>query len=67
MTARLTPLLRKGHAVQRRTGLHPSYPSVEMLELRWVERAPVVSCLITLYDRLGDFPNANHRTSEGTF
>jgi hypothetical protein len=31
--ALVTPLLRKGHAIQRRTGLHPSYPRVEMLEL----------------------------------
>jgi hypothetical protein len=40
-----------GHAP---TNLHPDGP-------RWWERAPVISRLITMYDRLRDFPGAGER------
>jgi len=33
--ARVTPLLRKGHAVQRRRGLRLFYPTIDMLELSY--------------------------------
>jgi hypothetical protein len=36
------------------TNLHPDGP-------RWWERAPVISRLITVYDRLRDFPRARQR------
>ncbi len=36
------------------TNLHPDGP-------RWVERAPVISRLITIYDRLRDFPQSRRK------
>jgi hypothetical protein len=35
------------------TNLHPDGP-------RWFERAPVISRLLTVYDRLRDYPRADH-------
>lgn len=34
-TSSVAPLLRKGHVVQAQVGLHPSFPSVRMLELSY--------------------------------
>ncbi len=41
-------------SVHAPTNLHPDGP-------RWWERAPVISRLITIYDRLRDFPRARER------
>ena len=41
-------------SVHAPTNLHPDGP-------RWWERAPVISRLITMYDRLRDFPRATER------
>jgi len=41
-------------SVHAPTNLHPDGP-------QWWERAPVISRLITLYDRLRDFPKARER------
>lgn len=41
-------------SVHAPTNLHPDGP-------RWWERAPVISRLITVYDRLRDFPRARER------
>jgi hypothetical protein len=42
------------HSVHAPTNLHPDGP-------RWWELAPVISRLITIFDRLRDFPRARER------
>ena len=54
-TDRLDELKTAGHlSAHAPTNLHPDGP-------RWWERAPIISRLITIYDRLRDFPRGTVR------
>jgi hypothetical protein len=50
--------MKSAHYLQKHapTNLEPSGP-------RWIERAPVISRLLTIYDHLRDFPRRRTRTS----